>query len=64
VDNILTYCYHYDPTLNRHSLIVARIVQAGCLLTVLILGSYMIVMFRRDIRSGRAIRNQQYAAKA
>ena len=64
VDTILTYCYRYDPTLNRHSLIVARIVQAGCLLTVLILGSYMIVMFRRDVKNGRAIANQQHSAKA
>jgi protein SCO1/2 len=64
VDNILTYCYHYDPTVNRHSLIIARIVQAGCLLTVLILGSYMFVMFRRDIRSSRILHNQQHSAKA
>ena len=64
VDTILTYCYRYDPTLNRHSLLIARIVQAGCLLTVLILGSYMLVMFRRDVRSTRAIGNQQHSAKA
>jgi protein SCO1 len=64
VDTILTYCYHYDPTQNKHSLMIARIVQAGCLLTVLILGSYMIVMFRRDIKSSRAIGNQQHSAKA
>ena len=64
VDTILTYCYRYDPTQNKHSLIIARIVQAGCLLTVLILGSYMLVMFRRDIRSSRAIANQQHSAKA
>jgi protein SCO1 len=63
VDTILTYCYRYDPTLNRHSLLIARIVQAGCLLTVLILGSYMLVMFRRDIRSSRAIAHQQHSAK-
>jgi protein SCO1 len=55
VDNILTYCYRYDPTLNRHSLLVGRIVQAGCLLTLLILGSYMVVMFRRDIKSARSV---------
>jgi protein SCO1 len=53
VDNILTYCYRYDPTLNRHSLIIGRIVQAGCMLTLLILGSYMVVMFRRDIKEAR-----------
>ena len=64
VDTILTYCYHYDPTQNKHSLMIARIVQAGCLLTVLILGSYMLVMFRRDIKSSRAIANQQHSAKA
>jgi hypothetical protein len=29
----------------------------------LILGSYMLIMFRRDIKSGRAIRNQQHSAK-
>lgn len=50
VDNILTYCYHYDPELNRHSLIVARVVQLGGILTVLSLGSFMVVMFRRDLK--------------
>jgi protein SCO1 len=64
VDTILTYCYRYDPTLNRHSLLIVRIVQAGCLATVLILGSYMLVMFRRDLKSSRLIANQQHSAKA
>ncbi len=50
VDNILTYCYHYDPQTNRHSLIVARVVQLGGLITLLLLGGFMLVMFRRDVR--------------
>ncbi|HKF46792.1 MAG TPA: SCO family protein [Terracidiphilus sp.] len=50
VDNILTYCYHYDPGTNKHSLIVARVVQAGGLVTVVCLGSFMFLMFRRDYR--------------
>ncbi|MGP8269038.1 MAG: SCO family protein [Terracidiphilus sp.] len=50
VDNILTYCYHYDPALNKHSLIVARVVQLGGLVTVFSLGGFMLVMFRRDAR--------------
>jgi protein SCO1/2 len=50
VDLILTYCYHYDPTLNKHSLVIARVVQAGGILTVLSLGSFMLVMFRRDAK--------------
>jgi protein SCO1/2 len=50
VDAILTYCYRYDPQLNRHSLVVARVVQLGGLITVFSLGSYMAVMFRRDLK--------------
>ena len=53
VANILTYCYHYDPQTNKHSLIVARVVQLGGMVTVVSLGSFMFVMFRRDLRLGR-----------
>jgi protein SCO1 len=48
VDNILTYCYHYDPATNTHSLIVARVMQLGGLVMVLGLGGFMLVMFRKD----------------
>lgn len=50
VDNILTYCYHYDPHTNTHSLIVSRVVQLGGLLTLVLLGGFMTVMFRRDYK--------------
>ena len=55
VDNVLTYCFRYDPTRNKHSLIVARIVQAGCMFTMLSLGGYMGVMFRRDVKAGKSV---------
>ncbi len=48
VANILTYCYHYDPHRNKHSLIVARVVQVGGMLTMACLGGFMFIMFRRD----------------
>jgi protein SCO1/2 len=50
VDNILTYCYHYDPQTNKHSLIVARVVQLGGLVTMCSLGGFMLAMFRKDTR--------------
>jgi protein SCO1/2 len=53
VANILTYCYHYDPQTNKHSLRVVRVVQVGGLVTMISLGSFMFVMFRRDLRLGR-----------
>jgi protein SCO1/2 len=54
VENILTYCYHYDPTTNKHDLIVSRVVQLGGLLTMVLLGGFMTVMFRRDYRQEHA----------
>ena len=54
VDNILTYCYHYDPQTNTHSLIVARVVQLGGLLTLLLLGGFMALMFRKDYRQAHS----------
>ena len=55
MDEVITYCYRYNPLLNRHDLVIARIVQAGCLLTMLILGTYMVVNFRRDARNARIL---------
>jgi protein SCO1/2 len=53
VDNILTYCYHYDPQTNTHSLIVARVVQLGGAVTLLGLGGFMLVMFRQDAKQAK-----------
>ena len=56
VDNIITYCYRYDPTSNRHSLIVVRVIQAGCLLFAFGLGGFLMVNFRRDIKQAAEMR--------
>lgn len=53
VANILTYCYHYDPQTNKHSLMVARVVQLGGMVTMAGLGGFMFLMFRRDVKLGR-----------
>ncbi|MBS1815153.1 MAG: SCO family protein [Acidobacteria bacterium] len=53
VANILTYCYHYDPEANSHSLIVARVVQLGGMVTIAGLGGFLFVMFRKDLKLGR-----------
>ena len=53
VANILTYCYHYDPQTNKHSLIIARMVQLGGMVTMAGLGGFIFLMFRRDLKLGR-----------
>ncbi len=55
VDTVLTYCYHYDPTRNKHSVVVARVVQLGGVFTVLGLGGYMAMMFRRDLDGSKQV---------
>ncbi len=59
VANILTYCYHYDPQNNKHSLYVARAVQLGGIVTVASLGSFMFLMFRRDARLAQGLQDDK-----
>lgn len=54
-DQILLYCFHYDPATGRYSLMVTRLIQAGGVLTMLILGSYMFWAFRRDRKRPAAL---------
>jgi protein SCO1 len=60
VANILTYCYHYDPTTNTHSLVVARVMQLGGAVMVLGLGGFLLVMFRKDAQQAKHLKT--YAA--
>jgi protein SCO1/2 len=63
VDNILTYCYHYDPKTNTHSLIVARVVQLGGVVTMGMLGGFMFLMFRRDYTQAHEGNSEQHGTK-
>jgi protein SCO1/2 len=47
VDAVLLYCYHYDPATGKYGAIVMNIMRVVGVLTILILGSFMFVMFRR-----------------
>jgi protein SCO1/2 len=63
VDNILTYCYHYDPKTNTHSLIVARVVQLGGVVTLGMLGGFMFLMFRRDYLQAHEENSEQHGTE-
>ena len=47
-DRALLYCYQYDPATGKYGLIVMNVVRAAGVLTVLVLGIFMFVMFRRE----------------
>ncbi len=48
VDQVILYCYHYDPTTGKYGAVVINMLRLGAILTMLILGSFMVIMFRRD----------------
>lgn len=55
VDQILLYCYHYDPKTGKYSLLVMNVLRLAGVATVLALGGFMFVMFRRDRRKKRVL---------
>lgn len=48
VDEVLLYCYHYDPKTGRYGAVIANVMRLAGAATMLILGGFLIVMFRRD----------------
>jgi protein SCO1/2 len=52
-DQVLLYCYHYDPRTGKYGAVINNILKLSALLTMLILGTFMFVMFRADRRLDR-----------
>ena len=48
VDQVLLYCYHYDPATGRYGAAIFTILRITALATLLVLGGFMFIMFRRD----------------
>jgi protein SCO1 len=49
-DKFLVFCYDYDPTHGKYGLAVMRLVQTAGIGTVLVLGTFMVLMFRMEKR--------------
>lgn len=47
-DQVLLFCYHYDPVTGKYGLLIARIIQAAGLFTVAAMGILMWVLFRDE----------------
>ena len=52
VDQVLLYCYHYDPKTGRYGAVVTNIMRVAGAVTTLVLGGFLIVMYRREHHSG------------
>jgi protein SCO1/2 len=50
IDQLLLFCYHYDPLTGKYGLAIMNVIRLAGLVTVMGLGIFMSVMFRRDRR--------------
>lgn len=53
VDQLMLFCYHYDPVAGKFSAGVMTLVRAVCLATVFALAFFLFVMFRREATARR-----------
>ena len=50
VDQLLLFCYHYDPATGKYGAAVMGAVRAGGALTLVALGSFLVLAWRREVR--------------
>lgn len=53
VDQVLLFCYHYDPSTGTYTLAIMNVLRAAGLTTVGAMGAFIVLMRRRDRRRGR-----------
>lgn len=60
-DQIVLYCYHYDPRTGRYGMIVFRVLQISGGLTVILLGSLLVFFIRTDPGRRRRATNNGFS---
>ncbi len=53
-DQVVLYCYHWDPHTGRYGVIVSRVLQISGAITLLTLGGVLMLLFRRYPNEGGA----------
>jgi len=48
IDQLLLFCYHYDPANGTYSLLITNMIRLGAVATVLALATFIVLMLRRD----------------
>lgn len=56
IDSVVLYCFHYDPTAGRYGLVVTRALQLAGAATILILGGFMFIMFKAEVKRPKLTR--------
>jgi protein SCO1/2 len=54
IDQLLLFCYHYDPVTGKYGPLVTNLVRLGGLVTVIALGAFILWMLRRERANSQA----------
>ncbi len=55
IEQIILYCYHYEPKGGKYVLMASRVMRLGGTITMLLLGSMLAVFWRRERKRGGLI---------
>ncbi len=50
-DQVLLFCYHYDPTTGKYGMAITQVTRVLGTATVLLLGGFVFIMIRRERHS-------------
>jgi protein SCO1 len=62
VDQVLLYCYHYDPATGKYGAVVNNILKLGGAVTIVLLGGLLLILFRLDQAASRRLAQTRAAA--
>jgi protein SCO1/2 len=54
IDELLLFCYHYDPESGRYGATVMNLVRLGGVLTVGAMVTFFVLMRRREMRAAES----------
>ncbi|MEK6629414.1 MAG: SCO family protein [Acidobacteriota bacterium] len=54
VEQVLLYCFHYDPRTGKYSMIVMNVLRLAGIATVTLIGGFIVLMWSRDRRKTKS----------
>ena len=65
IDQVLLYCYHYDPATGKYGAVITNILRLAAAATILILGGFLLIMFwlERSLPRRAPVRSSARAAR-
>lgn len=63
VDQVLLLCYHYDPLTGKYGLVIAGVLRTAGALTVILVGGFLVAMFRFERRRTKLLREDDPITK-